>query len=384
MSCSGKRKGKQLRLKEKMNKRNPFSAIYYMKENKGRAVLGIFMMILATLMFLAGNYIHSAIYTYEKEFTYSDKLVWASLQSTDEEYQDFFAFRQMVEEDEKLKYVDVTVYGFSGMQHGTVLGLEMGGWSYVFNSKSDMEKVFAHLGIEGDFSNCKHNSMIISQDFANNRGIKLGDTLDHSFDESLNRTYTVDAIIDDGSFCIFYIYEDDDSLGRLYIYSDVMEGEELYSYVKNLAGDKNVQIGESERSAVLPQFDMFYAIFYAVDILIAVVLAVTINSVITGQYLKRTYEFGIYRALGRSRKEVKKKVAAEILFMNIIACIVGGAAILLFTYMINELVYRKTGLYLLFFSKTGLIGFVLCDVLMAVPLILSKGRLMSKADVTEF
>lgn len=375
MLCSGKRKGKIM---------NPFSAVYYMKENKGRTFLGIFMMVLATLMFLGGNYIQSTVYTFEKEFTYSDKLVCAGIQSTDEEYRDFYAFRQMVEEDEKLEYVDVTAYGFSGMQHSTVLGLEMGGWFYVFNSKSDMEKVFAHLGIEGDFSNCRHNSMIISQDFANDRGIKLGDTLDHSFDESLKRTYTVDAVIDDGSFCSFYIYEDNDSLGRLYIYSDTMEGEELYRYVKNLAGDKKVQISESERSEVMPQFYVFYAIFYAVDILIAIVLAVTINSVITGQYLKRTYEFGIYRALGRSRREVKKKVAAEILSMNIIACIVGGAAILLFTYLMNELVYKQKGQHLLFFSKIGLVGFVLCDVLTVVPLIWSKGRLMSKADVTAF
>ena len=308
----------------------------------------------------------------------------ANLQSTDEEYRDFFAFRQMVEEDEKLEYVDRTAYGFSGMAHGTVMGLEMGGWSYVFNSKNDMEKVFAHLGITGDFSNCRHNSMIISQDFANDRGIRLGDTLDHSFDESLDRTYTVDAIIDDGSFCTFYIYEDDDSLGRLYIYSDTMEGEELYSYVKKLAGNKKVQIAEPERSELLPQLDMFYVIFYAVDILIAIVLAVTINSVITGQYLKRTYEFGIYRALGRSGKDIKRKVAAEILTMNGIACIAGFAAIFLFTYMINELFYVQKGQHLLFFSKTGLAGFLLCDVLAVVPVILSKGRLMSKADVTEF
>ncbi|MDE6129537.1 MAG: hypothetical protein K2G16_10170, partial [Lachnospiraceae bacterium] len=93
-----------------------------MKENKGRTFLGIFMMLLATLMFLAGNYIHSTVYIFEKEFVYSDKLVLAGIQSTDEEYRDFAAFRKMVEEDEKLEYVDVTAYGFSGMRHGTVLG----------------------------------------------------------------------------------------------------------------------------------------------------------------------------------------------------------------------------------------------------------------------
>lgn len=145
--------------------KNPFSAFYYMKENKGRTFLCIFMMVLATFMFLAGNYIHSELYTFEKEFEYSDKIVIAGLQSKDKDFKDFATFKKLI-----------------------------------------------------------------------------------------------------------------DHLGRLYIYSDTMEGEELYNYVKTLAGDKRVQISESQRN----------------------------------------------------------------------------------------------------------IGFAVCEVLIIVPLILSKGRLMSRADVTEF
>ena len=367
-----------------MSKLNPFSALYYMKENKGRTALLIFMMFLGTLMFLAGNYIESQFYTFEKEFEYSDKLVVAGLQSTDEEFKDFAAFAEDVSEDENLEFVYSSALGFSGMQYGSVLNLEVGGWAYVFNSVSDMQMVFNHFGIEGDFSNCKHRSIIISKDFANNKGLELGDVIDHSFDSKLDGEYTVDAIISDGSFCTFYIYEDYDSLGRLYIYSDTMEGEELYDYVRNLAGDKKVQIFASETDTIMPQFSIFYVIFYAVDILIAVVLSVTINSVVTGQYMKRTYEFGVYRALGRSRKDIKKKVAAEIISMNIIACIIGAVLIFLFTYLINELYYHPQGLHLLFLSEMGVIGFVICEALILIPLIISKGIKMSKADVTEF
>lgn len=367
-----------------MKKSKPFSAFYYMKENRGRAVICIFMMFLATLMFLAGNYIHSELYTFEKELSYSDKLVVVGLMSTDEEFKDFADFTKAVEKDDKLHMVKSSARGFGGMQHGTVLDLEMGGWSYVFNSVQDMKDVFDHLGIEGDFSKCRHRSIIISQDFAKDRGIKLGDTVDHSFDDCFDGEYTVDAVIDDGSYCTFYVYEDNDSLGRLYIYSDTMEGDALYDYVKKLAGDRKVQVSGSERNTLLPQFYVFYVLFYLIDILIAIVLAVTINSVVTGQYLKRTYEFGIYKALGRSTREIKIKVAAEVLSMNGIACIIGFTAVFLFTYLINELVYQPKGLYLLYASKIGLIGFILCDILIVIPLILSKGRLMSKADVTEF
>lgn len=362
----------------------PFSAFYYMRENRGRAALCIFMMFLATLMFLAGNYIHSELYPFEKEFEYSNKLVVVSLQSTDEEFKDFADFTKTVKKDDKLEMVLSSANGFSGMEHGTVLNLNMGGWSYVFNSVQDMRKVFDCFGIEGDFSGCKNRSMIISRDFARNKGIKLGDKIDHSFDTSLDGEYTVDAMIEDGSFCTFYIYEDDENLGRLYIYSDTMEGDELYNYVKNLAGDRKVQVSEPERNVILPQFYIFYVIFYVLDLLIAIVLAITIHSVVTGQYLKRTYEFGIYRALGRSRKEIRWKVAAEVLSMNLIACLLGFATIFLFTYLINELLYKQKGLYLLYSSKIGIIGFMACEILILLPLILSKGRLMSKADVTEF
>lgn len=372
------------RKEKSMKNIKPFSALYYMKENRGRAVLCIFMMFLATLMFLAGNYIHSELYTFEKEFEYSDKLVVVGLQSTDEEFKDFADFKKAVEEDDKLGMVLSSARGFSVMSHGTVLNLEMSGYCYVFNSVRDMQEVFDHLGIDGDFSKCKHRSMIISQDFAKDRGIKLGDKVDEAFDKNLSGEYTVDAIIDDGSFCTFYVYEDDDNLGRLYIYSDTMEGEELYDYVKNLAGDRKVLVSEPERNFVLPEFYIFYVLFYLIDFLIAIVLAVTINSVVTGQYLKRTYEFGIYKALGRSRKEVKAKVAAEVLSMNLIASVIGFAVIFLFTYLINELVYKPKGLYLLYSSNIGIIGFIICDILIVVPLILSKGRLMAKADVTEF
>ena len=60
-------------------------------------------------------------------------------------------------------------------------------------------------GIEGDFSKCQNNSIVISRDFAKNKGIKLGDKIDQAFDSALNRPYTVDALIDGSSYCSFYI-----------------------------------------------------------------------------------------------------------------------------------------------------------------------------------
>lgn len=85
-----------------MNREKPFSALYYIKKNKGRASICIFMMFLASMMFLAGNYIHSVFYSFNQEFEYSDKLVRVDLQSTDQEFKDYATFVQRVKDDDKL------------------------------------------------------------------------------------------------------------------------------------------------------------------------------------------------------------------------------------------------------------------------------------------
>lgn len=367
-----------------MKNRDPFSAGYYLKENKIRACICILMMFFAALMFLAGNYIHSVVASFEEEFRISDKLVRASLQATDEDFQDWAVFREAVMNDPELEAVDVTAYGLSGLNHKTVLGLEVGGTSYAFSTKEDMEKVFNHLGIQGDLSGCKKDSIVLDEKFAKNLGLKLGDTLDHTYDAGFDQTYTVDAIVKGGGYCVYYLLDSTENLGRLYIYSDHLSDQGLREHVLQLADGLQVKIVDHARDSIVPQFRMFYVLFILMDGLIAIVLAVTINSVVTGQYLKRTYEFGIYRAIGISKGAIWRKVAKEILLTNLIGNGAGLVVILLGSFLLNELVYCEKGMELVYGSSLGIAGFVLCDVLIVLPLIISKGIQMGKADVTQF
>lgn len=367
-----------------MKGKNPFSASYYIKENIMRVGISVFMMLLATMMFFAGNFIQSATASFDEEFDNSDQLVLTNLQGTDEDFKDWKAFCEKMSGDSKVECVQASALGFSGMEHSTVMGLKMGGNSYVFQSKEDMEKVFSYLGIEGDLSKCKQNSIVLDEKFAKNLGVKVGDVIDHSFNSNIDGTYTVDAIVKGGGYCTYYLYEDKGTLGRMYIYSDTLNGQELYDYVNQQAKDYNVAVQQSERDSIAGQLNIFLIIFMMVDLLIAVVLAITINSVMTGQYLKRTYEFGIYRAIGISKRKIMGKVGREILLTNSIANVIGLAVVLLTAYLLNELVYEKQGMDLLYCTKTGIAGFLLCEVLIVVPLIISKARMMCKADVTQF
>lgn len=361
----------------------PFSAFYYMKENRSKAAVGLMMIVLTAGLFLLGNLIESAPASYEKDFAYGDKILLARVESVDG-WEDYESFVQDVKKDEKLHYLERSGQGFPGITHNTAMGMKMGGSSFAFNSVQDMKQAFDFLGIACDYTNLKNRSVVMSKDLAQNRGIKLGDTLDHSFDSSFSRSYTVDALLDDGSYECFFVYEDSDNLARIYVYSDTMEGEELYQYLQDLAGDRAVKVNHPYRNGVSSQFNMFYVIFYIVVILVSVIMAVTVNSVLTGQYMKRKYEFGVYRALGRTKGEVFRKCAKEILLLDLIGSIIGLGIVTLAGYLLIELYYKPQGILFVYTSKASWIGYLLCNILIIIPVILINGRMCTKADVTEF
>jgi len=363
---------------------NPFSSFYYMRENKGRTALCVFMMVLGTLMFLAGNYVDSMIRTFESSFVYSDKTAKINVQTTDEDFRDFEAVIRDIDADPELEYVRYSALGFPTLPHETVLGIDVYDNCMVFNSVEDMKRVFDHLGIKADLSDCKDLSVVLTEDFAKNRGLKKGDILDKTYNANLDHAYTVDALAENEGYTMFYIFNNPGNLFRAHVFSDTLQGRALYERVNDIIGDRKVQLVQCYRDQVMPEMTIIYVIFYAMVVLVAIVLAVTINSVMTGQYLKRTYEFGVYRALGRSRREIRRKVAKEVLVMNLMAVLIGAAVIMLYTYLVNSLVYEDKGLHLLYFSGIGLLGFLLCEALILIPVILSKGRRMGKADVTGF
>jgi ABC-type antimicrobial peptide transport system permease subunit len=360
----------------------PLSAFYYIKENKAKAAVCIIMIALTAGLFLMGNFVQSGPQSFFQDYTYSDKLVTVS--GTSNGVQDYLDFLEQVKKDKNLHYLERTAWGLSGMQHTTAMGLKMGGGSYVFNSVEDLKTAFKRLNIQCDYTNVKNGSLIISKDFANNRGIKLGDIIDHSFDSALDRAYSVDAFIDDNSYLCFYVLENSDNLYRMYLYSDTMEGPQLYDYVNDLAKGKNVLISDSYENTVKPQFEMLYVIFYTIVILISVIMAVTVNSVLAGHYIKRKYEFGIYRALGKTKKDVFLKCASEMFCMDILGAIIGLGISILATYLLNGICFNPNGIYLPYISMVAIIGFALCNILIVIPVILINGRMCIKADVTEF
>ncbi|MBR6477166.1 MAG: hypothetical protein IKS85_01840 [Lachnospiraceae bacterium] len=361
----------------------PMSAFYYVKENKGRAGIVIFLLIFTTLLYLGGNYIDSVYYYWDRAVEYSDKVCTISAISSDENQQEFAAFRERLLSDQSLTVYDISAYGYSGLPWICTMGFEMGSMSMVFNSPEDMKDCFERLGIKADLSDVKNGSVCMSSALAKHYGLKKGDIVNASTYKNIRGDHRLDAILEDDSFILFYV-DHVDTPYRMHVMSDTLSGVALRDYVTQIKGDDKAHIDQPIRADMEAQFAPFKLIFGVGIVLLSLVLAVVVNSVITGQYIARTYEFGVYRAIGLTKMEIYGKCAREILAMDGIAIVIGAVSIGLFTFLANELYYIPGGKFLPYYSNIGLYSFIASNILVVVPTILLRGHSMSKADVTEF
>ena len=171
---------------------------------------------------------------------------------------------------------------------------------------------------------------------------------------------------------------------RAHVLSEKLSYPELINRVKSACNGTQCKIQKSWRDDIDGQFGPIDLIFYLALLLLSLVLAVSVNSVISGHYHKRMYEFGIYRAIGRTKRDVRRKVAAEILLTDAASVVVGIGFVELLTFLLNELYYIPGGRYLPYWSKIGVIGLIISNICVLLPTILLRGRAMCKADVTEF
>ena len=357
----------------------PFSAAYYIAKNKSRAAIIIFMMFLTMCMFLAGNYISSVWWFYDVTEKYDSRLIVVTALSTDtDDYRDWKSFREDIKNDKEVVSLFRTGNGYGGGSLKTTLGLEAGVGSMVFRSKEDMQRAMDLLRIDFDCSGLTDRSAVISENMARNRNLKIGD---------LNGTkeFEIQGIMNDKSYMFFYLKENkEEDCYRVNILSKTLSGQDLIDHVQKVIGDRKVRIEKSTGYYIREDLGNIDLIFYVGMIILSIIMAVTLNSVVTGQYIKREYEFAVYRALGVSKGRIRRKIASEMCLMDLIALVAGVAVMLLATFLLNELLYIPRGQFLPYCSKNGIIGVVVSNLLMLVPMIILKGRKMCKTDVTEF
>lgn len=361
----------------------PYSALYYVKENKGRSLLIAAMFFLTTLLLPGGNFIRSNYYYWEGIIEFTERVVEVEASVNDEDFKDFYAAVDKLTNDPDITVMLHSGYGEPSIDWTCTMGFTMGGYGTRFNSVEDIRETFRIVGYHGDFGNLRNGSLVVSKAMANNKGLKLGDIVDENM--GLAGTYTLDGLIDEDTYAVFYVEEyPKEVLTRAHVLSETLSYSELKDRVMNACKGTQCKIQKSWRDDLNAQFEPINLIFYLALMLLSLVLSVSVNSVISGHYRKRMYEFGIYRAIGRTKRDVRRKVAAEIVITDVVSVVFGLGFVELLTFMLNELYYKPGGRYLPYWSEIGVVGLIVSNICVLIPTILLRGRAMCKADVTEF
>ena len=303
--------------------------------------------------------------------------------ASDEDLKDYVSYIEDLKQDDKLIVMERSSRGFTGLDWDTTMGVEMGSASMVFNTPEDLKAAFDHLGLKCDMSQVEDRTVIMSEALAAQYDLKAGDRIDYTIDKNINGVYTVAALTDDNSYMLFYVVNDDNCY-RANIFSKDMQGRELRNYLEKKAAGRSVKVSSLMSDMMDERFVPFDHIFILCIVILSVIHALTVNTVLTGHFIKRTYEFGVYRALGMKKGSVFKKVVSEILTMDVIGVILGEVIVALFCFLMNELYYIPKGKFLPYYSPLGLKAFIISNLLVVIPTVISKSRAMFKADVTQF
>ena len=145
----------------------------------------------------------------------------------------------------------------------------------------------------------------------------------------------------------------------------------------------NILTNEYLKQDVKEQISFLIYIFSAVILIVAVVFAVTVNATFAAMYDKRKYEFSIYKALGFSKGRIFRKVLGELLAMDGLGLLAGGVVCFVAVKVLNEILWEQ-GQHFIRPSIMGILGTIVCNVAIIVPVLMSNMRRVKKYDVTVY
>lgn len=360
----------------------PFSPLYYVKENKSRCFLLMFMLFLAYAAYLGGLYVTNPYDNWSLAIDYSDKVLEVYPSNDDEGQEDFYAFTAEAEQNEMLEVLQLGV--FNAFNWNTIMAFESGSFSLTFLSVEDFRTYCEHMGIECDFDKLGEGSLVMSERFAKNRGLRVGDVLGKDFSNYMYGEFRLDAVTQEDGYTLYFIDGESGPRNDLLIFGRGVSDSKAEALVDGLRQKYDVRIAQPLRSIIERQYGTFNQIYFFVVILVAIILAVTINAAFIGMYERRKPEFAVYRAIGISKRRILGKIVGELLCMDAIALVLGGAVFFFGLYLFNNLALYPVGKYLRYFQPFALFGLLLCNLAVLVPLIVTRCRQMGKADICEY
>lgn len=359
----------------------PFSPLYFIKENKAKCILLIFMLFLGYGAYLGGLYVSEPFTTFDLPLAYGEDYVRFNLLSFDAE--DRERLQNEIPSIEDVQLIHLGTY--QSFTWKSIMGFGSGDCSFTFRNAEDFKSFCEYMGIECDCNDLTSGSMVMSEMFAKNRGLKIGDKVDGEFSESLSDTFTLKALTKENGYAQYFISDEEDrSANYILIGKNGKDGKRLYDIAYGLRDNYNIFVHDNMRAEIEEQFETFYVIYTFIVVLLSVILAVTINAAFVGMYQRRHFEFAVYRAIGISRRRMIGKIVGELICIDLFALAGGGIVFFFGLYLFNNLILYPKGLYLRYFHPLALFGLLLCNLAVIIPLMVTRSRQMLKADICEY
>lgn len=373
---------------------NPFSPVMYIKRNRVRAISIILMLACTCVVFMGGMYIDniSDVYNYSFEKP-SEYLFWFQNGNNNDIYDEADALYK--EQDSFLPesaktHLDVDcLYA----EYESIMGFYNGSTWFLLKSGEDFNTFVKLTDILPKDIKLNDNSLILSEMLANNWGVKEGDILEgeggfeHMYfpaDMKIEKVLPLNGMQ-------LYGWSSSASSSGVLVLSTTEEHaptltEDLNSLQKTIT-DKYKHIiaftNEFQKAEVEEELAILSYFLVVIIVIVAVVFAITVNATFAAMYEKRKYEFSIYKAIGFSKKSLFGKILGELLVMDGIG-LVAGAGICFITVKILNAVLWSRGLQFIHISVLGVVGTLLCNVAIIIPVVMANMKRIKKYDVTVY
>lgn len=188
----------------------------------------------------------------------------------------------------------------------------------------------------------KGNEMLINYNFAKNRNLGIGDTIEFRFDEEVSE-FKVSGFIVDPHFSNAFInpnrcfiapgyFEENDIQNDMTIvsikYHDIENVDDLALFgtyneeIENLASPLfvNYEVVENSYNIIL---GLIAAILLAVSFFIFIIVIFVIRSTVTNIILQQYKEIGVKKVIGYTNKQIRYSLITVFCFIGMVASIIG-------------------------------------------------------------
>lgn len=365
---------------------NPFSSVYYVKENIKRSLLLIIMFILTFAVYMAGLYISNVESMFDIILEKDKKIAVIGSMATDKNCVDYEKAIEILEKEEGITLLRQGI--LSDIYSTSIMGFDNGYVSYTFQNKEDFLVYCDFTGINiiensQDRGLCD-GSVIMSRLQAANRGMETGDRLVARTDELVNQEYTLDAITDNDGYSTFYISSTDSACCM--VLNNSLDDKAFKSLLKTMKTEYSVYIKDYDyyKDRVDEQLGSFYYIYFFIIILMSVIMAVTVNAAFAGLYQHRNGEFAIYKAMGIPARKICLKILSEVLLIDITGLLAGLFIIITVIYLANNLYLIPHGLKLFYYNNMSMAGMAICNLIILIPVTVLQGLKLVRADICDY